>query len=216
MPNDTSEYRIDASTEKKPVWVYLFWVAPIAGLRRPRTRRVGPLPDFASPGYDCNHHTSWSSRSWRGPTGQTMTCRRKWRAQLCSLFEALHESRILRIVAEEPAPHSSTASEQSPRTRSSFQRNPDALGLVRPVPQGDDMSPAHGGAPIGAEGDRRHQSCFEVLQRCERCDEFGAGEVAPAALEPLDKDPSCGQRGNLHRQMVRRDRVRGLQGTKAR
>src|SRR5262245_28672067 len=27
MPNDTSEYRIDSSTEKKPVWVYLFWVA---------------------------------------------------------------------------------------------------------------------------------------------------------------------------------------------
>src|SRR5262245_65639019 len=67
MPNDTSEYRIDASTEKKPVWVYPFWVAPIAGLRRPRTRRVGPLPDFASPGYDCNHHSSLSSRKLAWP-----------------------------------------------------------------------------------------------------------------------------------------------------
>jgi len=31
---------------------------------------VGPLPDFASSGYDCNHHSSLSSRRLAWPTGR--------------------------------------------------------------------------------------------------------------------------------------------------
>src|SRR5262245_651501 len=76
----------------------------------------------------------------------------------------------------------------------------------------DDMRAAHAGAPVGAERNRRQQPSLEVLQGRERRDELVTGEIAPAALQPLDHDPRRGQRGDLYREMPGRDIVSSLEG----
>src|SRR5262245_50652645 len=89
------------------------------------------------------------------------------------------------------------------------------VGLVLAAAERDDMSPTCADPTAGAEGDRRHQSRIEVLQGSERGHELGAGEIAPAALQPLGQN-SCGSQGShLRGDMSARNAVGHLQGMKS-
>src|SRR5215470_8005578 len=89
------------------------------------------------------------------------------------------------------------------------------LGLVLAAAKGDDMSPTCADPTAGAKGDRRHQPRIEVLQGSELSHELGAGEIAAAALQPLDQNSCRSQGSHLRRDMSAWNAVGSLQGMKS-